>query len=319
MPDTDPDKNDGNQKARLVIGPSLANVRLDKVLQSLFPDLGLRGVRRLWLENQVLIDGRPRPKGYQVVQGEVVEVTLKEPAALSRGSLDAPWQPPEEPEGLVVKQTGDYAALLKPRGAHSAGLAGSNAPSMEGLLPRIWPKRAPRLLNRLDRMTSGLLLVGFSDDAARTYHGLQAKGLVDKDYLAVVTGLVDHEFTVARALDTDQRKKTRVLDHDDPDPARHSDVESLAAPWESDHLEGPDQYSLVRVRIRRGARHQIRAHLAWAGHALAGDPLYGPSLEQGLEGPPFLLHHYAVEWKGFSARAWPDWAGKNSGDINPPS
>lgn len=134
------------------------------------------------------------------------------------------------------------------------------------------------------RPTSGLVLASCTDDGERRWYRAERIGNTDKLYLALIEGQPLYDFTVARRLDTDTRNKTRVRHTDDPDPVRHTDV-TLLAPLtagdvpclvESDDPDAP--LMLVGCRIRKGARHQIRAHLAAAGHPLAGDSLYGAEL-----------------------------------------
>ena len=272
---------DSGQEKRHLIGPDQAGQRLDKALASFLPDSGLRLRRRLIETGRVLLDGRAAAPGARVHAGQ--EICL------------LPMPEPDAPLPRLVHVHSGLAAVLKPVGVHSARVAGGG-PSLEERLAELFPGREPALLNRLDQGTGGLLLVALDESARREYQAREAAGEVDKTYLAVVRGRVEQGFTVRRALDVKNRKKTRVLGADDPDPARWTVVEPVVEP-----LENIGGDTLVRARIKRGARHQIRAHLAWAGHPLAGDALYG-----GGEGG-FRLHHLRVELPGFAAEAGPDW------------
>ena len=220
---------------------------------------------------------------------------------------------PEDAPSLVYKD-GGIAALYKPAGMHTAALAGSLSPSLETLLGDLLPSEeegyASRLLNRLDAPTSGLVLASCTDDGERRWYRAERIGNTDKLYLALIEGQPLYDFTVSRRLDTDTRNKTRVRHTDDPDPVRHTDV-TLLAPLtagdvpclvESDDPDAP--LMLVGCRIRKGARHQIRAHLAAAGHPLAGDSLYGAELSCPSG---FLLHHGRVSLPDFQAFRLPAW------------
>jgi len=118
--------------------------------------------------------------------------------------------------------------------------------------------------------------VAFSPSAGAEYRRLEDAGLVAKTYLAVVHGVIAEPFAVDLRLDVADRAKTRVRFKAEPDPLRHTHVEPL------ERLGG---LTLVRCRIAKGARHQIRAHLAGAGHPLVGDPVYGRG-----EGERLFLH-----------------------------
>jgi len=277
-----------HEEARAEVPAELEGRRLDQALELLAPELGLRGRKRLFEHCAVLVDGRPRPKGYRVQAGQVL--TLR----------PADAGPVAIPDGVRVagQSTGRYAALVKPAGLHTEALAGSPEPSLELLLPQFFPGRFARLVNRLDRDTSGLVLAALSAEAAADYRSQETGLGVEKRYLALASGSVWAEARLESALDVADRTRVRVLPAPDPDPARHTLVTPLLYDEER-------RATLVRVRIHRGARHQIRAHLAGAGHPLVGDSLYGPA---GQEGPLFL-HHYCIILTSldFAAKAWPAW------------
>ena len=193
-------------------------------------------------------------------------------------------------ELYVVKQEGVFGAVFKPSGVHSAAIAGKDTSSVEAALPELFPNESPVLLNRLDHATSGLLLVAMTPDGEKTYHEQEDAGHIKKFYFATVKGRLDGVVTIKSRLDTDDRKKTRVLDEADSDARRWTDVETLAHDHDQDT-------STVRCLIMKGARHQIRAHLASIGHPIVGDPLYG----DGAEGDVLCLHHERVELPGFLA------------------
>jgi 23S rRNA pseudouridine1911/1915/1917 synthase len=119
---------------------------------------------------------------------------------------------------------------------------------------------------------------------------------VTKEYLAVVEGELAEPLELKRRLDTDDRKRTRVLGRLSPESAAWTLV------WPQAAL--PGKRTLVRVRIQSGARHQIRAHLAAAFLPIVGDPLYA---EAPGAGDSLYLHHSLLEFKGFRAECPPPW------------
>ena len=254
--------------------------RLDRVLENALPGAGLRLRRRLCDEGKVLVDGKSRKPGYKVRTGQRVEINGKEVAVT------------HEDLGLgVVERSERYVAVFKPGGVHSAAIAGKDSPSVEAALPDLLPDASPVLLNRLDYLTSGLLLVALIPEAVQDYQSFEEAGDVRKFYLAEVRGRLDGVVTVKSRLDVDDRRTTRVLDEEEGDVRRWTDVEVLS------HDHGRDT-TLVRCLIMKGARHQIRAHLAGLGHPIVGDPLYG----DGKEGEGLMLRHYRVGFPGFSAQ-----------------
>ena len=157
------------------------------------------------------------------------------------------------------------------------------------------------LLNRLDFLTSGLLLVGLSPTAREIYVRRQDGGEVCKQYFALVHGRLESGFVAAGALDTAKRRKVKVLKNS-AGPLRQSTVDPLLSGRFT--LYGTESWrTLVRVRIQKGARHQIRAHLADSGHPIVGDPLYGSDTDT----PLLYLHHFAIRFSEFFADSRPDW------------
>lgn len=252
--------------------------RLDKIILSALPDTGLRFRRRLCDDGRVLVEGRPRKPGYKVRAGQEISITRE------HVSMD------HEAQGVaVVEQSAEYAAVYKPGGVHSAVVEGKDNVSVEAMLPGLLGG-SPVLLNRLDFLTSGLLVAALIPEAADRYRAAEKAGTIKKFYLAEVMGRLDGVVTVKRVLDTDDRKTTRVLGEDDGDHRRWTGVETLS----HDHEAGT---TMARCLIMKGARHQIRAHLASIGHPIVGDPLYGED-EVGAE---LRLQHQRIEFPGFTA------------------
>lgn len=275
-----------------IVPASLSGERLDKILAELLArageEHGLRGVKRLFEAGRVLVDGRPRPKGFRAPGGAVVSLEQSETADLA---VDPSAWP-----GLrvVAQKSGTMAAVFKPAGLHSEAIAGKNTPSVEAFLPVFWPNQAATLVNRLDRDVTGIVLVALGEWAAETYRRREDAGEVEKTYLAVVRGETEEEYIVKKVLDTADRRRVKVLEEASADPLRKTRFRLLAKLPEM-------EASLVSVNIGKGARHQIRAHAAAAGHPIIGDALYGTACEEG----PLYLHHCCVSFPEFYAKAAP--------------
>lgn len=288
---------------------------------------GIRAAKRLIADGAVHVDGKPRPAHFKLRDGNVVAMYREIPPSL--------------PDTLTLAGAGgDYLAFVKPAGLHTARIAGSAEPSLEQTLADQWeiikkslllpercaipeylqaalgaplqeesanmpalPPDPPELLSRLDAVTSGLVLAATSSDAASRFRTMEAAGQACKYYLAVVDGILDSPVTVMNALDTANRAQTRVLPDPDPDPARHTEIYPLGETASFSIPGAGSGTTLAAVRIKRGARHQIRAHLACAGFPVCGDMLYG----REKEGTPFRLHHARLVIPGFSFFCLPPW------------
>lgn len=264
-------------------------MRLDAALGLAAPDAGIRARRRLWEHCRVSVNGRRRGPGFTVSGGDAI---LVEGAPQSTSRL---------PRALEVAVSGEeYLAFVKPCGLHSAHVAGSPEPSLEEMLPC-----GLIALTRLDRATSGLVLAARTQAAACRFRSLEAEGGVTKRYLAVLRGSLARPITADGRLCAANTAVTRVLDDPDPDPARHTAARPLEIPpagWGAKKMP----VTLAEVVIHRGARHQIRAHLAHAGYPLLGEDLYAPAVP-GLAPGCLFLHHAEVSFPGFRAACPPPW------------
>lgn len=278
----------------MTVTAELAGERFDKTLAVLLPEASLRHRRRLAETGAALLNGRPVRPGAKVRQGQVVELAGTTESACF----------PVCPEGVRVLARADaYAAVTKPAGVHSAQVAGSGGASVEACLPELFPSGHAALLNRLDLGTSGFVLVALGENHAAGFRALEQAGRVRKEYLALAHGRLEEAHVVENRLDMAERAKVRVLAETDPDPARHTRLEPLE--YRAGQGLGGET-TLVRAVIARGARHQIRAHLAHLGHAIVGDDLYGDGLS-GEGGGVLYLHHRALSFEGFEAVLEPDW------------
>jgi len=257
--------------------------RLDSVLAR-FLGFGLRRCRLMIQEGGVLVDGRPCAKGVLVYPGQQVSVTTPEGGD------------PVCDDVCIVARSERFAAVSKPGGLHT--VAGRGEACLEACLPELgldgWA-----LLNRLDCLTSGLVLAVADAKGAEAYKVWQDAGQVCKWYLAVARGVVDCLEARGRILD-DKRRVVRVSGDED-EALRWTLARAVC------RVHGN---TLLLVRIFKGRRHQIRAHLAHAGHPLVGDPVYGAGEPDGL-----LLHHWRLYMPGFSASLPPDWPGINVGQA----
>lgn len=242
---------------------------------------GRRTVRQWLAEGLVRVDGHVARASEIPAAGREVTVAAPAPAV----------QAPQAAVPTVLLETGRLRILAKPAGLHceKGRSAGSVAEWLEdryGDLSQVGERAEEAgLVHRLDRDTSGLLLAARD---AREYARLRrifSRGQTRKQYLAVVTGRLDEEFVIDVPL---ARRGPRMA------PARAHE-HGLAAETAIQPLETGDGWSLVLATMRSGAMHQVRVHLAIAGHPLAGDTTYGgPSLRLPTrEGQ--LLHAMRVQ------------------------
>ena len=251
----------------LVVGPEEAGERLDVFLAR---TAGSRAAaQRLIAAGLVDVDGERRAKRHVVAAGERVRVA-PEPEAPAPDIPDAPFEVAYEDDHLLVVDK-PAGVVVHPARGHAAGtlaqaLAGRAGGGED-------PGRAG-IVHRLDRDTSGLLVVARTEAAHAALKQQLRRREITREYLALVEGRpAARAGTIDAPLGRDRRVRTRIsTDTDDPRAAvTHFEVERP--------LPG---FTLLRVRLETGRTHQIRAHLLAIGHPVAGDPEYGRAGLLGL-------------------------------------
>jgi 23S rRNA pseudouridine1911/1915/1917 synthase len=252
----------------LKVSSEQAGTRLDQFLAA---PLGSRAhAQRLIDAHRVRVDGTSRPKRHLVRAGEVIEVEEEAPPASSDARSDAEFAVAFEDEYLLVVDK-PAGVVVHPARGHATGtlaqaLTGRGSGGED-------PWRAG-IVHRLDRDTSGLLVVAKSDPVHRALKALLASRRLRREYLSLVDGhLSARTGTVEAPIGRDRRDRTRMsIETDHPRSARtHFEVERI--------LPGA---TLLRIVLETGRTHQIRVHLAAIGHPVSGDPVYGVAGRYGL-------------------------------------
>jgi 23S rRNA pseudouridine1911/1915/1917 synthase len=252
-----------------------AGERLDRFLASL-PEIGSRGAAERLLETGgVAVDGRPLGKSHRLSGGEEVEFepperasTVLEPEAMDLRIAyeDEHLVIVDKPAGLVVHPAPVHASGTLVHGLLAHDVAGGDA-------------ERPGIVHRLDRDTSGLMVVARSEEAHRRLQALVRRRALERRYLALVVGHPrSRRGRIEAPVGRDRRDPfRRSLDTDTPREAvTHFELVELLP-----------RHALLGVRLETGRTHQIRVHLSAIDLPVAGDPLYGRPRELGL-GRQFL-------------------------------
>jgi 23S rRNA pseudouridine1911/1915/1917 synthase len=268
---------------RFSVADADAGSRLDRALAAR-REIGTRTLaERLLSKGAVLVDGVARPKSHRLEAGSVVEVELPE----NETTVLAP-----EPVSIPLLFEDEHLVILdKPAGLVVHPGAGTTHGTLSGQLLTLGaaggtnPAR-PGIVHRLDRDTSGLLVVARSEEAHAALQEAIRRREVERRYLALVrghprsrTGRIDAPMGRDRHVPT-----RRSLDTDEPrDSVTHFEVR-----------EALPEHTLLEIRLETGRTHQIRVHLAAIDLPVAGDPQYGVKRDLGLERQ--FLHAYRLRF-----------------------
>ena len=261
--------------------------RLDQFLVSQIPDTSRAWVQQLIRQDKVSVNRAPAKASLRLRGDETIEIM----AALVKPRLRAV---PEEIALDVVYEDDDLAVINKPAGMMvHAGAGASDAKSNRGTLVNALLSRfgvlsgvagelRPGIVHRLDKLTSGLILVAKNDHAHRQLASEFSGRRVSKTYLALAHGwLAKDRGTVSSAISRDRLRRTRMTTRG---RNGRSAVTHYAVLRRVQSRFG--KFTLLRLEIETGRTHQIRVHMASVGHPIVGDTLYGAPRElvsQGLD------------------------------------
>jgi 23S rRNA pseudouridine1911/1915/1917 synthase len=264
--------------------------RLDHFLQEQLPDYSRSRLQDWIRTGRVLVNGHQERASHTLREGDVVQV---EPAALTPLAAG-----PEAIPLDILYEDADVVAVNKPAGmVVHAGAGVRNGTLVNALLHRFDSLSTeggdlrPGIVHRLDRYTSGVLLVAKNDAAHRNLAAQFASRRVHKIYLALVHGAVKQDHgKIEKPIARDPVRRVRMT-------ARLADGRSAWSEYRV--LRRFARFTLLEVRIGTGRTHQIRVHLASIGHPVVGDRLYGaPAEVPGRESlGRYFLHAASIRFE----------------------
>lgn len=266
--------------------------RLDKVIAEKITDLSRTKIKELVNEKNILVNDHVEKVSYKVQAGDVVDITVPPVKLLTLEAqdlhLDIVYEDADvivvnKPQGMVVHPSAGHPDHTLVNGLlyHTQDLADSP----EGFRPGI--------VHRIDKDTSGLLMVAKNDRARESLEKQLAEKINKREYLAIVHGNFETKNGVINApigRNPNNRKQMAV------NPKGKVAVTHFTV------LEQLKNYSLVKCVLETGRTHQIRVHMKYIGHPLAGDPLYGP--KKTLAGHGQFLHAETLGFYQPSTNKW---------------
>ena len=273
--------------------PAAANLRLDQYLAQALSDISRARVQLLIEAGQVRIDGHPAKPKQKLRGGESIEIEgSPQPAPLHAVAEDIPLDILHEDRYLAV--VNKPAGMMVHAGSGATDDARNRGTLVNALLfhfaklSDVGGDLRPGIVHRLDKQTSGILLVAKDDGTHRRLGEMFSHRQITKTYIALVHGnLAKDNVTVSLPIGRDLVRRIRMTTRRSAGEGVRSAVSHVKV---LERISSPyGLFTLVEVRIETGRTHQIRVHMQSLGHPVVGDTLYGaPHIIRGVTPEPGL-------------------------------
>lgn len=274
--------------------------RVDKAVTVLYPELSRNAVQQLISDGNVLLNNKTVEKKATVKTGDLLEVTFPEPKPLDVSAENIPLDIVYEDEHLIVVNKPKGMVVHPAAGNYNGTLVNALLYHCGNSLSGINGIMRPGIVHRIDKDTSGLLMVAKTDTA----HKLLAEQIkvhsFKRVYKTVVVGNIKEDSGTIDApigRNPKDRKKQAVTDKNSKNAVTHFEV-----------LERFNGFTFLNVKLETGRTHQIRVHMAYRGNPVAGDTVYGnPKKTYGLNGQCLhaaeigFIHPITGEYMEFSS------------------
>lgn len=243
------------------------NKRIDSFLNNKIPNISRSRIQKLIEEEKILINKKIISKNYKLKKNDIIEIFLDPPKEINikaeNIALDIVFEDEDiilinKPQNMVVHPAaGNYEGTVVNAIMHHCK---NNLSSINGVL-------RPGIVHRIDKDTSGIIVIAKNDNAHQKLANQLANHSMQREYYAIVNGnLKQNEGTINAPIGRHpiDRKKMAVVSKNSKNAITHYQV-----------LERLKNYTLIKLNLETGRTHQIRVHMAYIGHPLLGDSVYG--------------------------------------------
>lgn len=263
------------------------NIRLDLYIANETNDLSRALIKKLLEEGNILVNGIIKKSSYKVKNGDKIQISIPEVKETKIEAQDIPIE--------IVYEDNDIIVVNKPKGlvVHPANgnpdgtLVNAIMNICKDSLSGIGGEKRPGIVHRLDKDTSGLLIVAKNDKAHLKMSEMIKDRKVKKIYIALVRGVVkENEATINMPIGRNKKdRKKMAVDKNGKEAVTHFKV-----------LKRYDKYTLLEIKIDTGRTHQIRVHMAEIGYPIVGDEVYSNGKNEfNVKGQ--MLHAKSLEFE----------------------
>ena len=275
---------------RIVVNEN-EDIRLDAYISKKIKDLSRMTVKRLLDEENILVNGKTPKASYKVSTGDVIDIKIDDPKEIKLEAQDIPIDVIYEDDDIIVVNKPKGLVVHPANGNPDGTLVNAIMAICKDSLSGIGGEIRPGIVHRLDKDTSGLLIVAKNDKAHINMSEQIKDRKVKKTYVALVRGQVpENEATINMPIgrSTKDRKKMAVTKNG-KEAVTHFKVIGR-------YTTKNASYTLLEIKIDTGRTHQIRVHMAEIGHPVIGDMVYSNGKNEfGIEGQ--CLHARKLEFK----------------------
>lgn len=248
-----------------IIKKEQKNIRIDKLISELEKDLSRSSIQRMIEEGNILVNGKKVKSSYKVEEDNVITIKKEKPKEVDVLPEDIPLNIIYEDKDIIIINKKKGMVVHPGNGNPNGTLVNAIMSKCKGSLSGIGGKIRPGIVHRIDKDTSGLVIVAKNDKAHINISNQIKNREVEKIYIALVRGVIkENKATINMpiARSNTDRKKMAV------------DKNGKEAISEFEVIKRYNGYTLVKVKIKTGRTHQIRVHMSEIGYPIVGDTVY---------------------------------------------